>query len=77
MPRLNQQRQSELEPKRLKFAKQEIEKLGYKTEVVSETELQFQYLNKKVCFFPYSGWASGSTINNGRGLKKLLKQIKN
>lgn len=74
--RLNIERQNTLEPKRLEFAKKEIEKLGYSITYQSETELQFMYMGHKVYFFPYSGWHSGSTIKDGRGLKKLLKQIK-
>jgi len=75
MPRLNIDRQLELEPKRMDFAKKTIESAGYVVTVVSSTHLQFEYMGHTVNFFPYSGWASGSTIKDGRGLKKLLKQI--
>lgn len=75
MARLNIERQIELEPKRMAYAKGSIEKLGYKVSEVSDTELNFDYNGSKVHFFPYSGWHSGSTIKDGRGLKKLLRQI--
>ena len=75
--RLNIERQNKLEPKRMEVAKQEIEKLGYDVIEVSETELQFIHVrNCKIKFFPYSGWHSGATIKDGRGLQKLLNQIK-
>ena len=75
--RLNIERQNKLEPERMQVAKQEIEKLGYEVIEVSETELQFIHaMNHKIKFFPYSGWHSGATIKDGRGLQKLLKQIK-
>ena len=76
MARLNTERQKELEPKRMDYAISEIEKLGHKVSKMSDTELRFEFMNHKVYFFPYSGWHSGSTIKDGRGLNKLLKQIK-
>jgi hypothetical protein len=76
MARLDIERQLELEPKRMSYAKKEIEKKGYKVTEVSSTQLQFEHtMEHTVNFFPYSGWASGSTIKDGRGLNKLLKQI--
>ena len=75
MARLDIDRQLELEPKRMEFAKKAIEARGYKVIQVSNTELQFEYNNHEVRFFPYSGWATGSTVINGRGIKKLLRQI--
>lgn len=76
MARLDIERQLELEPKRMEFAKKSIEDLGYKVTEVSSTELRFEFRNKTVSLFPYSGWHSGSTIKDGRGLSKLLRQIK-
>lgn len=76
MARLDKDRQNNLEPKRLEFAKSEIVKLGYTIIFESDTRLDFEFKGKKVCFFPYSGWHSGSTIKDGRGLNKLLQQIK-
>lgn len=75
MGRLDKQRQDELEPKRMEFAKSEITKKGYEVTELGKTELRFEFKGKTVYFFPYSGWASGSTIKNGRGLNKLLNQI--
>ena len=75
--RLNIERQNKLEPERMQVAKQEIEKLGYEVIEVSETELQFIHtMYHRIKFFPYSGWHTGSTIKDGKGLQALLKQIK-
>ncbi len=76
MARLDQERQTMLEPKRLEKAKTEIEKLGYKILFQNETKLQFEFMGHQVYFFPYSGWHTGSTIKDGRGLKRLLRQLK-
>lgn len=76
MARLDQERQSKFEPERLKYAKSLIQNLGYKITWESKTELQFYFKGEVVKFFPYSGWHTGKTINDGRGIEKLLKQIK-
>lgn len=76
MSRLNIERQKELEPKRMEYAIKCITELGYKVNKISETELSFDYNGQKVTLFPYSGWHTGKTIKDGRGLSKLLSQIK-
>lgn len=73
--RLDQERQQELEPKRMEYAKAQIIGAGYEITFESATELQFQFNGSTVYFFPYSGWHSGMTIQDGRGIKKLIKQI--
>lgn len=75
MGRLDTERQSKLQPKRMAYAKREIEKKGYEVIEFGDNQLQFEYHGHIVNFFPYSGWASGKGIKDGRGLGKLLKQI--
>ena len=75
MSRLNIERQKELEPKRITYAKKQIEALGFEV-TESETELRFVYKENTIKFFPYSGWHSGKGIIDGRGLDNLLKQLK-
>ncbi|TYP71518.1 hypothetical protein [Aquimarina intermedia] len=77
MARLDKKRQENLEPKRLTKAINEIENLGYVIEAKCENHIQFLYKGCTVTYFPYSGWASGRSINDGRGLKNLLKQLEN
>lgn len=76
MARLDIERQGELQPKRMEYAKEQITKLGYKIEYETETEIAFLYEGKVVKLFPYSGWHTGQTIKDGRGISKLLRQIK-
>ena len=73
--RLDQEREKELEPERMKYAIEQIEALGYKVEDYGKS-LWFTFKGKTVMFYPYSGWATGKTIQDGRGIAKLLKQIK-
>jgi hypothetical protein len=74
--RLDIERQQELEPKRMEFAIQEIEKLGFKITYKDKTKINFWFKGSAVHFYPYSGWATGKTIKDGRGIDKLIKQIR-
>lgn len=76
MPRLNIDRQERLEPKRMEHAKKKITELGFEIVFENEKELRFVFKDKIIKFFPYSGWHSGATIKDGRGLENLLKQLK-
>ncbi|MDP9954742.1 hypothetical protein J2X97_000379 [Epilithonimonas hungarica] len=76
MPRLNQERQKELEPQRIAFAKDKIEQLGFDITYEDTSKIQFLFKNKTITFFPYSGWYSGKGIKPGRGLNELIKQLK-
>ena len=76
MPRLDIERQRELEPKRIEYAKQQIKSLGYDITLENGSEIHFEYKGNTIKLFPYSGWHQGKGITPGRGLNKLLKQIK-
>ena len=65
------------EPERVFFAMNELMKLGFNpTFYVAEKYIEFKFKNSLVKFFPFTGWATGKTIKDGRGLENLLKQIK-
>lgn len=76
MSRMNKDRQKTFEPKRLRETRLEIERLGYNITFQSDTELRFMYNGHLVKFFPYSGWHTGKSIQDGRGFENLIKQIK-
>jgi len=79
MSRLDKERQITLEPMRMNKAILEISNLGFKTKQISETELIIVTdINEdyNIKYFPYSGWATGKAIKDGRGLKRLLRQLK-
>ena len=76
MARLDIERQIELKPLRMEYAKEQISALGYEVSEHDGKELRFSHRGKIVKFFPYSGWATGATIKDGRGLRKLLNQLK-
>lgn len=76
MARLNKTREEALQPQRVQVTKQELEALGYRVTQLSDDALQFTHKGYTVIFYPYSGWHTGKTIKDGRGFKKLIKQLK-
>ena len=76
MARLNTERQFKLEPKRIEFSIKEIENIGIPVQYSDSTSIRFIFKKYLVTFFPYSGWYTGKSIIDGRGLDKLLKQLK-
>lgn len=67
----------EIETERIIYAGKAISKSGYPCEYKNDSKcLIFQYKGETVRFYPYTGWHTGKTIKDGRGLKNLLKQIK-
>jgi len=76
MARLDHDRQKKLEPQRMNIAVGQIQKLGFEPTILDSTKLSFEYKGNKITYFPYSGWHTGKGITDGRGLKRLLNQIK-
>ncbi len=74
--RLDKEREERLQPQRMEVAKQAIQNLGYTLIHVDETKVAFIYKGSAVHYYPYSGWATGKHIKDGRGLEHLLNQIK-
>ncbi len=74
--RLDIERQKRLEPERIEFAKKQLAKLGINVLTgVDKSLIWFYFKGACIKFYPYSGWHSGKSIKDGRGLNKLLKQI--
>jgi len=72
--RLNQEKEKKLQPLRMDKAVSELENRGFEV-THDETRIDFKFNGKVVLYFPYSGWASGSSIKDGRGLNRLLRQL--
>ena len=74
--RLDKQKEDKLQPIRMNVAITKITELGYEIIDRKKVSLSFMFKGSKVTYFPYSGWASGKTITDGRGLENLINQIK-
>lgn len=64
-----------IEPKRMLYAIDRLSQKGF-TPVVHGSYIEFEYKGSIVKFFPYTGWATGKTIKDGRGINNLIKQLK-
>lgn len=73
--RLDTERQERLEPTRRETAIEAFTRLGYDVREENKA-LMIMFKGSFVRFFPYTGWHTGKTITDGRGLKNLLKQLK-
>lgn len=73
--RLDQAREAEFQPKRIEYAVNALIRLGYEITYKDKTRIEFYHDNKKVTFYPYSGWHTGAGIKDGRGIENLLKQL--
>lgn len=73
--RLDQEREKEFQPKRMEYAIEQLSKI-VTIDFKDETRLEFFWRGERIKFFPYSGWATGQSIKDGRGLKNLLNQLK-
>lgn len=73
--RVDQDREKRLQPSRLQTAKDEITALGLPITFEDGTRLEFTFKGETIKYFPYSGWASGKGIKDGRGLRPLIKQL--
>lgn len=76
MARQDIERQKLLEPDRVKYAAEQIAATGCRIVFQDDKCIEFMFNNHICRMFPYSGWHSGKTIVDGRGIKKLLKQIR-
>ena len=73
--RLDKDREAELQPERMAYAKQQLEATGVTIDYIDATTIIFTYKGHKVTLYPYSGWHTGKSIVDGRGIGKLLKQL--
>ena len=76
---LKEYRRQEREKKesvRWDYALKALEEKGYTVEQDPEGRcLQFQHNGNTVTVWPYTGWFAGKSVQDGRGIKNLLKQL--
>jgi hypothetical protein len=65
MPRLNIERQQQLEPERIRYAVEQLTAMGFEITSRNGRAITFVYNDSTVTYFPYSGWHTGKTITDG------------
>ena len=73
--RQDQEREARLQPKRIKHAIEKLHSAGIECMHSDNTKITFEFKGQVVRLFPYSGWHSGTSIKDGRGLENLIKQL--
>ena len=66
----------QIQPERMNIALFELAFINVDVVFQNESEIHFMHKGSLIKYFPYTGWATGKTINDGRGLQTLLNQIK-
>ena len=74
--RLDQEREKDLSPKRMQYAVESLRELGYEVSKNGHVEIQITHNGSLIRIFPYAGWFTGKTVEDGRGIHKLLNQLK-
>lgn len=70
------EKRAKLNPIKMEHAKKKLQQLGLSITVIEPSTLSFVWKDATVLFYPYTGWHSGKTIKDGRGIENLLKQLK-
>lgn len=63
------------EPERMEYAVKKISALGFEITYRDKATIQFMFKGHAVRMFPYTGWHSGKSITDGRGIENLIKQL--
>lgn len=71
------ERKELLQPGRIEYARIKLNELGYDVEQTSQASLRIIHRGSPVIIYPYTGWFTGKTVKDGRGIYNLLKQLKN
>ena len=74
---VNKERKKALEPSRVDYATNKLLENGFMPTYEDGQKIEFMHNGCKVTLFPYTGWFSGKSVRDGRGINNLLKQLKN
>ena len=71
------EQRNKIEPNRFKYATEQLESIGATVIPNNDGSRSMKVVCRDitVTFFPYTGWASGKGIKDGRGIHNLIKQL--
>jgi len=73
--RLDTDRQKEQEPKRIEYAVSRLAQIGIEIDYEDDKKIKFTHKGHEVTLYPYSGWFTGKSVMDGRGVENLIKQL--
>lgn len=65
----------QIQANRVDYATERIQEAGYVPTYEDGQRIEFLHRGHTVTIWPYSGWFSGKTVHDGRGIHNLLKQL--
>lgn len=60
---------------RMQYALLQFDIIGVPIESRDDTTIILKHKGETIMFFPFTGWHTGKSITDGRGLNNLLKQL--
>ena len=73
---LTRAKREQKEPFRWQYILRELKEKGYDPQEDKENKcIHFLFHGNTITVWPYTGWFSGKGIKDGRGTKKLFRQI--
>lgn len=73
---INPEVQAELTKRRSMYALEKLSQKQVHIDTVDEKKIVIIHRNKKIVLYPFTGWFTGKTIKDGRGIENLLSQLK-
>lgn len=64
-----------IQKEKLFEAQEKLLGIGIDLTYESDSEVRFIHKGSVVSYFTYSGWFSGKSVKDGRGLNNLIKQL--
>lgn len=74
--RLDQEREEKLNPKRMQYAKDQFIARNIPITETDKYSITIMFKCERIRVYVYTGWFTGKSIKDGRGIDKLLKQLK-
>jgi len=74
---LRKERRANKEGSRMDFAIKQLTGLGHKVTMETNNAISIIFKGERVMVYPYTGWFTGKSVKDGRGIKNLLKRISN
>lgn len=66
----------EVQDERMSYAIDQLSQIEIDVHYQDETEIRFMWNGEEIRYWPYKQWFQGKGIHPGRGLERLLKQLK-
>lgn len=68
-------RKAKEQKRRMDYAISKLNDIGIMPNYKDCSLLEFEHNENLIKYFPHSGWFTGKSVKDGRGIKNLLKQL--